>query len=171
MVDDTRRYKNPPKLALKRLLDHQRWLSSNGQFGERLESMDLEFENCDLAGVDFSAAKLQEAVFEGCSLRGARFIGTNLLDSRFISCHIEGADFAGAEISGVIFFDTDHTKGVNLIDNPNFSQVGFNEEDALRIAKEAVAEMVRFISTEAERPEHVKGKPTAKQPPKPRPGG
>lgn len=99
----------PGKLA-RALLDHQRWLSSDGRFGKRLEcDPDTQFVDCDLEGMDFSGAELRYAYFQGGSARGARFVGANLAHSTFDSCDVEGADFRGANLSWARFF-TNHDK-------------------------------------------------------------
>jgi uncharacterized protein YjbI with pentapeptide repeats len=91
-------------------LDHQRWLSSNGRFGKRLQAPHgIQIDSCDLEGMDFSQADLRCANFNGGSVRGARFVEANLSNAVFDSCDVEDADFGHADLSWAIF-DTNHER-------------------------------------------------------------
>ena len=105
-----RRFKPLPGKLARALLDHQRWLSSDGRFGKRLEcDPDTQFADFDLDGMDFSGASLQSAYFKGGSTRGARFVGTDLAYSTFDSSDLEGADFGSANLAWATFA-TNHDK-------------------------------------------------------------
>ncbi len=79
MKDTKPSYRPLPVRIVRRLLDHQRWLNSKGFAGKRFEDTSLEFNNCDLEGVDLSRAYLEATIFKGGSVRGARFVGADLL--------------------------------------------------------------------------------------------
>ena len=119
----------PGKLA-RALLDHQRWLSSGGRFGKRLEcERDTAFVNCDLDGMDFSGADLASAYFDGGSARGARFVGANLASSTFESCDLEGADFTNANLVWATFA-TNHDKA--CFDGATLRHTAWNMEEGKR---------------------------------------
>jgi hypothetical protein len=117
----------------KLLFDHQRWLNSNGRFGERFGSPEPEpgllFYYCDLDGVDLSKARLEGAYFEGGSLRGARFAGVDLIHATFESCDVEGADFSGARLDWATLA-TNHEKA--CFDGASCDHVVFTMEERLR---------------------------------------
>ena len=96
--------------AAFRLLDHQRWLNTDGRFGTRLElgpkawgNAQTDLVDCDLRGVDFSRALLDDVIFVSCSLRLARFNGAELRKVRFICCELEGCDFTDAILEDISF--------------------------------------------------------------------
>lgn len=160
-------FKELPEAALKGLLDHQRWLSSNGKFGKRLddETLDddapsdwrlLRFDGINLDGIDLSGASLYSAVFVGGSLRGARFVGTYLNAANFTDCDIEGANFAGADISDAVFL-TNHRQAINLKDNPFRHLAAFNKKDLKKLDARIDREMKDFaqrLFSGGERPDH-----------------
>jgi hypothetical protein len=100
--------KIPPK-ALRLLLEHQRWLNSNGRFGQQLVAEGLRFVNLNLDGIDFSYARLPYAYFEGGSARGCRFVEAFLHSTTFNKCDIEQTDFTNADLRWAIF-ETNHEK-------------------------------------------------------------
>jgi uncharacterized protein YjbI with pentapeptide repeats len=120
----------PPVSALRSIFDHQRWLTSNGRFGKRLVREALEFENCDLAGVDLTGAHLAFASFVGGTLKGARFVGADLSNARFISCDIEGANFTGAQLGRAVFL-TNHEAAT--FDGASFDETAWSEAEAAKI--------------------------------------
>jgi len=181
MAEAKPQYKKLPKLALRRLLDHQRWLSSNGQFGERLADWDLPFDHFNLDGIDLSGAELCGSRFIGGSLRGARFIGADLESVQFLSCDIEGANFTHASILGAIFL-TNHEKAINLHEDAIDKGAVFNEEDARKLVaddeylkkrlEENLEELRRSQAPqEPTRPRSTKPPFTQDERGKPRPGG
>jgi uncharacterized protein YjbI with pentapeptide repeats len=96
--------------AAFRFLDHQRWLNTDGRFGTQLELRPKAWGNartdlvdCDLRGVDFSRALLDDVIFVSCSLRLARFNGAELRKVRFICCELEGCDFTDAILEDISF--------------------------------------------------------------------
>lgn len=48
------------------------------------------FENCNLAGADFTEADLRGASFTGCDLSGAQFHRATMAGARFRRCELEG---------------------------------------------------------------------------------
>jgi hypothetical protein len=125
-----RRFKPLPGKLARALLDHQRWLSSDGRFGKRLEcDPDTQLVDFDLDGMDFSGASLQSAYFKGGSARGARFIGADLAYSTFDSCDVDGADFTRAKLPWARFF-TNHEKA--CFDEATLLHTSWNREEGKR---------------------------------------
>ena len=104
------------RTRLQGIFDHQRWLSSGGKFGKRLEiiqgfgSEAKNYGNADLASVDFSGAKLECVAFALCDLRNASFRGAELTDVYFLGCKFEETDFRGVWFNGVDFRETNYKK-------------------------------------------------------------
>jgi uncharacterized protein YjbI with pentapeptide repeats len=98
MTNPDRRGRAPPAALLRRILDHQRWLNTNGAFGKQLVGSEILFEECDLDGVDLSRAEIEYAYFNGGNVRSARFVGTCLFNATFDGCDIDGADFSNANL-------------------------------------------------------------------------
>jgi pentapeptide repeat protein len=119
-------YGDRPLPMHKLILDHQRWLNSNGRFGQELDLDGLWFNHCDLDGVDLSRARLEGAYFEGGSARGARFVGTDLYMATFESCDVEGADFSGARLDWSTFA-TNHEHA--SFEGATCDHVAFSMED------------------------------------------
>ena len=118
------------KLQMFRLLfEHQRWLNSRGLFGERLDSTELFFKDCDLDGVDFTEAGLMYATFKGGSVRGARFIGAELYWAKFESCDVAGADFSRADLRWAVFL-TNHREA--QFQNAKCDHIAYSTEDMER---------------------------------------
>ena len=69
------------------LKEHQLWINSNGENGER-----ADLSNKSLIGADLEGANLREANLRGANLREASLIGANLLDANLIEADLEGAD-------------------------------------------------------------------------------
>jgi len=88
---------SPPEL-LQQLLDHQRWLTSNGQFGSQLKGSEIDFVDMDLSGMDLSRVELKFSRFKGGSLRGARFTGSELFCTRFCDVDVTDTDFGNANL-------------------------------------------------------------------------
>ena len=94
---------------LRKLFDHQRWLGSNGSYGQQLNieqsftAHRRDFVNNDLDGVDFSRADFKNVSFVLCTLREAHFSGAKLQSVDFLECDLTGTDFNGAVLNGVTF--------------------------------------------------------------------
>ena len=95
--------KAPPKELRHLLLDHQRWLSSKGRFGKRLDQEDLSFIDLDLSGIDLSYAHLPYAQFQGGSVKGACFVEASLPFAAFYECNVAQADFSHADLQWAAF--------------------------------------------------------------------
>jgi hypothetical protein len=115
-------YKRP---LFRLLFEHQRWLNSEGRFGERLDGMEFWFKDCDLDGVDFTEAGLLYATFEGGSVRGARFVGAELYWAKFEACDVARADFSKADLTWAIFL-TNHEEA--RFDNAKCDHMAFSLE-------------------------------------------
>jgi uncharacterized protein YjbI with pentapeptide repeats len=119
------------RVKLWRLFNHQVWLTTCGQFGERLEfrpgaggagsRQRGNFANHILDGVDLSRAVIVNTSFALSSLRNARFIGAELKDVSFLGCDLDGADFSGATLENVSF------------DEANYRQARFDGVDTERV--------------------------------------
>jgi uncharacterized protein YjbI with pentapeptide repeats len=119
------RDRGPPPALLRRLLDHQRWLNSNGRFGAQLDKSELQFDNCDLAGMNFSRAKLDYAYFSGGSVRGACFAGALLVQATFDGCDVEDADFRTADLGWANFLTNDDKA---FFESANLNRTAWNQE-------------------------------------------
>jgi uncharacterized protein YjbI with pentapeptide repeats len=110
---------------MRRLLDHQRWLNSDGHFGAQLDKSELQFDNCDLAGMNFSRAKLDYAYFSGGSVKGACFAGALLVQATFDGCDVEDADFRNADLGWANFL-TNHEKAI--FEGASLIRTAWNQE-------------------------------------------
>jgi hypothetical protein len=109
MIASAPQFRPPPEALARCILDHQRWLSSNGRFGKRLQCEGRLFKDTDLEGMDLSHACLNSAYFKGGSVKGARFIEAELGSAIFEACDVNGADFTRAHLARSIFA-TNHDK-------------------------------------------------------------
>jgi len=123
-VPDEKGVPPPPEMS-RRLLDHQRWLNSDGRFGKQLVGSELLFDNCDLEGIDLSRADIEYAYFRGGSVKGARFVGTHLFSATFVGCDVEGADFSNANLRWANFL-TNHEKA--CLDGADITRTAWNAE-------------------------------------------
>ena len=121
-------YKRPLPM-FRMLFEHQRWLNSDGRFGDRLDGLGLLFKDCDLEGIDFSEAGLIYATFNGGSLRGARFVGAELYWAKFEACDVAGADFSEADLRWATFL-TNHEEA--RFENANCDHMAFTLADRER---------------------------------------
>jgi uncharacterized protein YjbI with pentapeptide repeats len=128
MSDDEQRIRPPPLKLMRSILDHQRWLNTNGRFGRQLNADELLFENLDLSGVDFSRAYLSDARFSGGSLNSAKFAKAFLAHATFIRCKMDDTDFSGADLRDATFL-TDHQKA--CFDGAVVDRVAWDGKDAL----------------------------------------
>ena len=78
----------------KMLADHERWLRSNSEEGERLNLPDKV-----LRDVDFSGRNLSGANFASANLTGANFRGANLYDVNFYCANLTDADLSDANLT------------------------------------------------------------------------
>lgn len=88
------------------LEQHQKWLESHGQEGERADLSGADLEGADLPGVNLQAALLRKtnlrradlllADLQGASLMQANLEGANLLGTGFQQANLQGATLEGA---------------------------------------------------------------------------
>ena len=93
------------------LKEHQLWLDSNGENGERADLSNKNLRGADLRGADLRAAYLIGADLRGADLiaanlfradlRGAYLIGADLLGANLRGANLRGADLEGADLEGV----------------------------------------------------------------------
>ena len=87
------------------LKEHQLWINSNGENGERadLSNKNLRGENlrgANLRGADLRGANLRGANLRGADLRGADLRGANLFRANLIGADLRGADLFRADLEG-----------------------------------------------------------------------
>jgi len=75
--------------------EHQLWLDSNGENGER-----ADLSNKSLIGADLEGANLREANLRGANLREASLIGANLIGANLIGANLIGANLIRANLRG-----------------------------------------------------------------------
>jgi uncharacterized protein YjbI with pentapeptide repeats len=95
---------------VRRILDHRRWLDSDGRAGARLEGDDLNLTGYDFDFVDFSRANMAGAEFGTSTLKGARFVECNLEDGSFGYCELEGTNFSRAKLKGASFVSANYAQ-------------------------------------------------------------
>lgn len=98
-------YRPMPAKLLRRVLDHQRWLSTGGRVGNRLASRTvyLDFSGMDLRGLDFSFAVLRDAEFVEADLRHALFFRTELNGATFYKANLKDATFQESNLTTATF--------------------------------------------------------------------
>ena len=79
------------------LKEHQLWINSNGENGER----------ADLSNKNLRGENLRGANLRGANLRGADLIGANLFRANLIGANLRGADLRGADLRGADLFRAD----------------------------------------------------------------
>ncbi len=60
----------------------------------------LDFQYCDLLGVDLSDANLEGIDFSNADLSGVNLSGAILIDADFVETNLSGADLTGADLTG-----------------------------------------------------------------------
>jgi len=84
------------------LVEHEKWLESDGREGRQ-----AIFERADLSGIDLGGRLLRLVVFRRCSLVGARFGKAELYAVDFSGSNLRQALFRGATVSGGRFEEAD----------------------------------------------------------------
>ena len=110
---------------LRPLFDHQVWLSSAEEFGERLvidgKHAGKKWGRMRLDGTDLSKSSLRHVIFRAVSLKGVRFAGAELSGVVFESCDLSGADFRKSKLDDVSFGGS------------NFDKADFSDTDTSRV--------------------------------------
>jgi hypothetical protein len=89
-------YREISKEELDRILDnHEKWLASGGEKGERAELRGYNFKNADFFGRD-----LRKIYIESSDLRKIKFTGINLKESAFIDVNLKEANFWDCDLTG-----------------------------------------------------------------------
>ena len=110
------------------LKEHQLWLDSRGENGERadLSNKSLKLANlegadlliADLAGADLAGANLAGANLAGANLAGANFHRANLAETNLEGAYLRETNLAGANLAGAnlvdAYLEDAYLEGVNL---------------------------------------------------------
>ena len=89
------------------LKEHQLWINSNGENGERADLSNKNLRGENLRGANLRGADLRGANLRGANLRGADLIGANLFRANLIGANLRGADLRGADLRGADLFRAD----------------------------------------------------------------
>lgn len=92
---------------LRRLREHQCWLASRGQAGQRFVAEEKErFAALDLQGVDLRQAVLATATFQSCDCRWMQLDDADLTMSTWFDSDLRAATLAGADVRGAAIVDS-----------------------------------------------------------------
>ena len=80
--------------------EHQLWLDSNGENGERADLSNKSLIGADLEGANLREANLREANLRGANLREASLIGASLIGASLIGASLIGANLIRANLRG-----------------------------------------------------------------------
>ena len=80
------------------LKEHQLWIDSNGENGERADLSNKNLTGADLTGANLRRADLKGADLKGADLRGADLRGANLFRANLIGANLIGANLIGANL-------------------------------------------------------------------------
>ena len=90
------------------LKEHQLWINSNGENGERADLSNKNLRGENLRGENLRGANLRGADLRGADLRGADLRGADLRGADLFRADLEGADLEGANLEGA------NLEGANL---------------------------------------------------------
>ena len=100
------------------LKEHQLWINSNGENGERADLSNKNLRGENLRGANLRGADLRGANLRGANLRGADLIGANLFRANLIGADLRGADLFRADLFRADLFRADlegaDLEGANL---------------------------------------------------------
>lgn len=94
---------------------------------ELKETLNNNFANMDLRGVDFTGRNLSQANFTGANLEGACFIDTILVSTNFEGANLKNADFSCANAWDANFNNTNCKDAVFL--SANLTEASFEGAD------------------------------------------
>lgn len=77
---------------------------------ERVELIDVEFNDCDLSNKRFDFQPLHRVIFKNCKLYGTSFIDSSLKDVVFDNCKSRYLNLSGSKLRNVIFKSSDFTE-------------------------------------------------------------
>lgn len=83
------------------LLEHGRWLESDGEEGKRADLSDADLSYADLSDADLSYANLSYADLFGANLQRADLFGANLSGANLQRASLSGANLLGADLTNV----------------------------------------------------------------------
>lgn len=81
-------------------------LKKSGKYFIREIIEDIDFENKNLNGAEFSHSRVKNCDFKNNGLKGANFRESKLINCEFRSSDLEGADFQDSDISKGVFFES-----------------------------------------------------------------
>ena len=117
-MTNTGKFKGGNEELEKILQDHQIWLKSNGEKGERADLRNLDFsnsadltallrhyslKNADLSHTDFSNQDLSGVIFKGAKLENANFNGAKLNNAHMENISADRINLSYADISNAYF--------------------------------------------------------------------
>ena len=91
------------------------------------ETLNKNFANMDLRGVDFTGRNLSQANFEGANLEGATFIDAILVSTNFEGANLKNTDFSCANAWGANFNETNCQNSLFL--SANLTEASFEGAD------------------------------------------
>lgn len=94
---------------------------------ELKETLNNNFANMDLRGVDFTGRNLSQANFEGANLEGATFIDAILVSTNFEGANLKNTDFSCANAWGANFNETNCQNSLFL--SANLTEASFEGAD------------------------------------------
>ena len=103
------------------LKEHQLWLDSNGENGERADLSNKILIGANLIRANLIRANLIRANLIGANLIGANLIGANLIGANLRSAYLIGANLRGANLRGA------NLRGANLI-GANLEGINLNTQ-------------------------------------------
>ena len=105
------------------LKEHQLWLDSNGENGERADLSNKNLRGADLRGADLIAANLFRADLRGAYLIGADLLGANLRGANLRGADLEGADLESADLEGADLEGVDLEGVKHILLRPNVDRL------------------------------------------------
>jgi uncharacterized protein YjbI with pentapeptide repeats len=100
-----RRTTRPNREVRKALVQHARWLKTNGQIGKRIrinDAIGIKFTGAILRRANLSGTALMWANFVRADLSGANLRGTDLSWARLLGANLECADLRETVLCGTV---------------------------------------------------------------------
>src|SRR5712692_6270456 len=82
------------------LEQHQKWVQSQGQEGERADLSDADLRGADLPGANLQGAVLRKTNLKGADLLLADFQGACLMQANLNEANLLGSEFREADLQG-----------------------------------------------------------------------
>ncbi len=103
------RLRRPTEWQLWALIEHQRWLRTEGRFGRRFElrgqgeGRRFVIKDIDLNAVDLSKSVIENVTFLRGSMKETKFVEAEQRSVIYSGCDVENADYTGAKLRSVSF--------------------------------------------------------------------